>query len=48
MAAVFNQIFVHLQALFREKDPETRILLTAYPIHTYTPHAVRVQCIFRD
>ena len=31
MAAVFNHIFVHLQALLREKDPETRILLTLYP-----------------
>ena len=32
MAAVFNHIFVHLQALLREKDSEMRILLTMYPI----------------
>ena len=32
MAAVFNHIFVYLQAILREKDPETRILLTMYPI----------------
>ena len=32
MAAVFNHTFVHLQALLRENEPETRILLTTHPI----------------
>ena len=33
MTAVFKHIFVHLQALVREKDPEMRIILTVYPSH---------------
>ena len=40
MAAVFNHIFVYLQALLREKDPETRILLTMYPMSKQCAHSV--------
>ena len=32
LAAVFNHIFVHLQALLREKYSDMRILLTTHPI----------------
>ena len=31
LAAVFNHIFVHLQALLREKYSDMRILLTTHP-----------------
>ena len=33
LAAVFNHIFVHLQALLREKYSDMRILLTTHPIY---------------
>ena len=39
LAAVFNHIFVHLQALLREKYSDMRILLTTHP--TYADHGGR-------
>ena len=40
LAAVFNHIFVHLQALLREKYSDMRILLTTHPMFIYSIHLV--------
>ena len=45
MAAVFNHIFVYLQAILREKKPETRILLTMYPIAVEIGHGLPLAAI---